>query len=325
MINSPASKTSIKSSVWVVAACLNEEDVICQFIERVTSISEVTRLVLVDDGSSDSTVSKILNFPKSFPNVKGYSKVTLLELTRNFGKEAAMLAGLDYVKGRCSAVVTIDSDLQHPPELISEMVRQWENGAEVVTAVRDDRDEESRLKVASATWFYKVFNQLVESIQLKEGAGDFRLLNSPVIEALTNMREFSRFSKGLLPWTGYHSIDINYKRINRIGGRSSWSPFKLWGYALDGIFSFSVIPLKVWTLIGITVSTLSIFYALLIVLRTALNGIDVPGYASLMVAVLFLGGIQLIGVGVLGDYIGRIYVDTKARPHYFIRAIHLND
>ena len=321
MINSQRNINEVKSSVWVVAACFNEEDVISKFIERVIAIPEVSRLVLVDDGSTDCTVSKIINFTKLFPN----AKVTLIELTRNFGKEAAMLAGLDHVKESCSAVVMIDSDLQHPPELISEMIQRWREGAEVVTAVRDARDQESRLKIASATWFYKIFNRLVDSIQLKEGAGDFRLLSSPVVQALTQMREFSRFSKGLLPWTGYQSIDITYKRINRIGGRSSWNPFKLWNYALDGIFSFSVIPLKVWTFIGISVSTVSLFYALLIVLRTALNGIDVPGYASLIVAVLFLGGIQLIGVGVLGDYIGRIYVDTKARPHYFIRAIHLND
>ena len=263
MINSPTSITADKSSVWVVSACFNEEDVISQFIERVIAIPEVSHLVLVDDGSSDRTVSKILNFTQSFP----HSKITLLELTRNFGKEAAMLAGLDHVKEHCSAVVILDSDLQHPPELISEMVQKWRKGAEVVTAVRDNRDQESRLKIVSANWFYKVFNRLVDSIQLKEGAGDFRLLSSPVVKALTQMREFSRFSKGLLPWTGYQSIDITYKRINRIGGRSSWNPFKLWNYALDGIFSFSVIPLKVWTFIGISVSTVSLFYALLIVAR----------------------------------------------------------
>tara|TARA_Y100001968_G_scaffold272018_1_gene264013 strand:- start:3677 stop:4642 length:966 start_codon:yes stop_codon:yes gene_type:complete len=321
MIHSSASLTSVVSPVCVVSACFNEEDVICQFIERVTAIPEVSRLVLVDDGSKDSTVSKIINFIESSP----HSKVTLVALTRNFGKEAAMLAGLDHVKVSSKAVVMIDSDLQHPPELISEMVQKWREGAEVVTAVRDNRDQESRLKIASATWFYKVFNRLVDSIQLKEGAGDFRLLSAPVVEALTQMREFSRFSKGLLPWTGYQSIDITYKRINRVGGRSSWNSFKLWNYALDGIFSFSVIPLKVWTFLGISVSGVSLFYALLIILRTFFNGIDVPGYASLIVAVLFLGGIQLIGIGVLGDYIGRIYVDTKARPHYFIRSIHLNE
>ena len=148
------------------------------------------------------------------------------------------------------------------------------------------------------------------------------MLSSPVVDALTQMREFSRFSKGLLPWTGFRSVELDYCRVNRSSGRSSWSPLKLCSYALDGIFSFSSLPLRIWTFLGLTVSVISLFYAVLIVLRTALNGVDVPGYASLIVAVLFLGGIQLIGIGVLGDYIGRIYIDIKARPHYFIRAIH---
>ncbi len=315
----------VNSKVWVVAACFNEEAVITQFIERVLALDEVSMLVLVDDGSNDKTVDQVCDWQNSVVTKDIANKVTLIELTRNFGKEAAMLAGLDHVSGRCDAVVLIDSDLQHPPELIPSMVKAWVNGAEVVTAVRDDRDQESLFKVASATWFYKVFNRLVDSIQLKEGAGDYRLLSAPVVDALTKMREFSRFSKGLLPWTGYRSVELSYRRFIRSGGKTSWSPWKLCNYALDGIFSFSVLPLKVWTFLGISVSTLSLIYAFWIILRTVFIGIDVAGYASLIVAVLFLGGIQLIGIGVLGDYIGRIYVDAKARPHYFIRAIHKLD
>ncbi len=313
---------SENSQVWVVAACFNEEEIITSFIKRVLAISGVARLVLVDDGSSDGTVQNIRAFQDSLSDTEGGTKVSLLELTRNFGKEAAMLAGLDYSKNQCGAVVLIDSDLQHPPELIAEMLDAWSNGAEIVTAVRNDQDQETRLKVATASWFYKVFNQLVDSIQLVEGAGDFRLLSAPVVEALTEMREFSRFSKGLVPWTGYRSVELVYKRTSRSGGRTSWSPLKLWGYALDGICSFSVMPLKVWSLLGLSVSAFSLMYAVIIIFRTLLIGVDVPGYASLIVAILFLGGIQLIGIGVLGDYIGRVYVDTKARPHYFIRAIH---
>jgi len=304
--------------VWVVAACFNEEAVIRVFIERVLAVPGVDRLVLIDDGSRDATVERIHAWQQGHAG----QPVTLLELTRNFGKEAAMLAGLDHVRGQCAAAVLIDSDLQHPPELIEAMVAKWRAGAEVVTAVRDDRDEESRLKVASAHWFYRVFNKLVDSIQLQEGAGDYRLLDAPVLEALTSLRESSRFSKGLLPWTGYRSIELPYQRVSRSGGQTSWSAFKLFGYAFDGIFSFSVLPLKVWTGIGAGVSLLSLIYALVIALRTVLFGVDVPGYASLMVAVLFLGGIQLIGIGVLGEYIGRIYVEAKGRPHYFIRRIH---
>ena len=310
------------AGVWVVAACFNEQAVITHFIERVLAVPGVERLVLIDDGSRDGTVDQIRAFQRQDRQREGDGSVTLLELTRNFGKEAAMLAGLDHACGQCSAAVLIDSDLQHPPELIEGMIEAWRQGAEVVTAVRDDRDQESRLKVASASWFYRVFNKLVDSIQLKEGAGDFRLLDAPVVEALTSLRESSRFSKGLLPWTGFRSVELPYQRVSRSGGTTSWSPLKLWSYALDGIFSFSVLPLKVWSGIGIVVSLLSLIYALVIVLDTLFTGVDAPGFATLIVAILFLGGVQLIGIGVLGEYIGRIYVEAKARPHYFIRTIH---
>ncbi|MGE4581319.1 MAG: glycosyltransferase family 2 protein [Synechococcus sp.] len=304
--------------LWVVAACFNESPVIIRFIERVLAQPEVSQLLLIDDGSSDATVAEIRRWQRAHPG----AAVILLELTRNFGKEAAMLAGLDFADGRCGAVVLIDSDLQHPPERIPAMATAWREGAEVVTAVRDDRDAESLMKVATASWFYRVFNRLVDSIQLQEGAGDFRLLSAPVVAAVTQMREATRFSKGLMPWTGYRSVEIVYSRVARAGGRSSWSSLKLWRYALDGIFSFTVKPLKVWGVIGAVISLLSFIYAALIVLRTLLIGADLPGYASLIVAILFLGGIQLIGIGVLGEYIGRIYIDVKRRPHYFVRAVH---
>lgn len=310
------------AGVWVVAACFNEEAVITVFIERVLALPVVERLVLIDDGSSDDTVAQIRLWQARQAQLGAAAPVTLVELTRNFGKEAAMLAGLDHVRGECAAAVLIDSDLQHPPELIEAMVQKWRDGAEVVTAVRDDSDEESRFKVASAHWFYRVFNKLVDSIQIKEGAGDYRLLDAQALDAVTSLRESSRFSKGLLPWTGYRSEELPYQRVIRSGGQTSWSPFKLVSYAFDGIFSFSVLPLKVWTGLGALISLLSLVYAFLIALRTVLIGVDVPGYASMMTAVLFLGGIQLIGIGVLGDYIGRIYVEAKDRPHYFIRAIH---
>ena len=304
--------------LWVVAACFNESLVITQFIERVLAQPEANHLLLIDDGSSDATVAVVRAWQCSHRG----APVTLLELTRNFGKEAAMLAGLDFADGRCSAAILIDSDLQHPPERIPAMVAAWREGAEVVTAVRDDRDEEGLMKVATASWFYRVFNRLVDSIQLQEGAGDFRLLSAPVVAAVTQMREATRFSKGLMPWTGYRSVEIPYSRVARSGGSSSWSSIKLWRYALDGIFSFTVKPLKVWGVMGAVISLLSFVYAALIVLRTLLIGADLPGYASLIVAILFLGGIQLIGIGVLGEYIGRIYIDVKRRPHYFVRAVH---
>ncbi len=322
MIKPQNKQLSDAVQIWVVAACFNEAGVICEFIDEVVRLPGVNRLVLVDDGSRDGTVQKICSWKSLAASSNNIAELNLLELTRNFGKESAMLAGLDFVKGRCDAVVLIDSDLQHPPQLINEMIKAWRDGAEIVTAVRDDRDQESALKITTASWFYKVFNQLADSVQLKEGAGDFRLLSASVVDALTEMREFSRFSKGLIPWTGFRSREISYRRASRLAGNSSWSPLKLWGYALDGIFSFSSLPLRIWSLFGLTASLLSIFYAIFIILRTGLIGVDVPGYASLIVAVLFLGGIQLIGIGVLGDYIGRLYIDIKARPHYFIRSIY---
>ena len=215
----------------------------------------------------------------------------------------------------------IDCDLQDPPELIPKMIKSWDNGAEIVTAIRDGREKETFFKSSTARWFYKIFNNMVDSIHLKEGAGDYRLLSMEVITSLTKMRESSRFIKALIPWTGFRSIEIKYKRENRYAGKTSWSPIKLWRYALDGIFSFSIIPLKVWSLIGLFVSILSLFYALYIFLRTLILGVDVPGFASTIIATLFIGGIQLIGIGVLGEYIMRIYMDTKSRPHYFIRSI----
>ena len=322
MKNSIFDSPTNEPQIWVVAACFNEAAVICDFIERLIHLKSVHRIVLIDDGSSDQTVERILDWRKRSCNKTASSKLILLELTRNFGKESAMLAGLDYAEGNCDAVVLIDSDLQHPPELINDMVFAWQKGAEIVTAVRDKRDEESPLRVTTASWFYKIFNRLVDSIQLREGAGDYRLLSAPVVSALTQMRESSRFSKGLVPWTGYRSVELTYQRVARIGGKSSWSPLKLWSYAIDGIFSFSVLPLRIWTLMGLSVSIISLIYSLLIICRTFIYGVDVPGYASLIVAILFLGGIQLIGIGVLGDYIGRIYVNAKSRPHYFIRNLH---
>ena len=248
--------------------------------------------------------------------------VTLVELTRNFGKEAAMLAGLDQAVGRCGAVIQIDSDLQHPPELIAEMVEHWRAGAEMVTAVRDERDQESRLKILSASGFYRLFNRMVDSIELTDGAGDYRLLSAPVVQALTELRENDRFSKGLYPWTGFRSVNIPYLRPPRSSGTSAWNPRRLWLYALDGIFSFSVLPLKVWTLLGLVISLLSLIYAFYRLTITLVFGIDVPGWTTLVVAILFLGGVQLIGIGILGEYVGRIYMESKRRPAYFVRDIH---
>ena len=304
--------------LWAIACCFNEEAGITKFIEAVLAQPSVDRLLLIDDGSRDHTVGAIRQWMEAQP----LAPVTLVELTRNFGKEAAMLAGLDQAVGRCGAVIQIDSDLQHPPELIAEMIEHWRAGAEMVTAVRDERDQESRLKILSATGFYRLFNRMVDSIELTDGAGDYRLLSAPVVQALTELRENDRFSKGLYPWTGFRSVNIPYLRPPRSSGTSAWNPRRLWLYALDGIFSFSVLPLKVWTLLGLVISLLSLIYAFYRLTITLVFGIDVPGWTTLVVAILFLGGVQLIGIGILGEYIGRIYMESKRRPAYFVRDIH---
>ena len=313
---------SSSSEVWVVAACYNESPGIKEFIEAIERQKRwVKHLLLIDDGSHDGTasiISAIIDERRSKPEAIA---ISLVELTRNFGKEAAMLAGMDLARNNCDAVILIDADLQHPPELINDMVKHWQAGAEMVTAVRSAQDQESRLKIISASGFYSLFNRLTNSVKLVDGAGDFRLLSQPVVRALTDMREVTRFSKALFPWTGFQSANISYDRPERNSGTSAWHPRRLVSYALDGIFSFSVLPLRIWIAVGTFISVVSLFYAVFLVIITLIHGIDVPGYASLIVAVLFLGGVQLIGIGILGEYIGRIYEESKKRPPYLVRRI----
>jgi glycosyltransferase involved in cell wall biosynthesis len=201
------------------------------------------------------------------------------------------------------------------------MVEAYQQGAEIVTAIRRDRQGESGLKVATAHWFYSLFNSLVDSIQLVNGAGDYRLLSAPALEALTRLREGVRFSKGLFPWIGFHNVDLWFECPTRSSGQSSWNLSNLWNYALDGIFGFSLVPLKVWSRLGALISASSVLYAIYFAIYTMLYGPDVKGFPSLIVAITFLGGIQLIGIGILGEYIGRIFLEVKARPVYLIRSI----
>uniref|UniRef100_UPI00404B2978 glycosyltransferase family 2 protein n=1 Tax=Cyanobium sp. TaxID=2164130 RepID=UPI00404B2978 len=310
-------------AIWVVAACFNEAGGIQEFTTAIQSQPVIERLVLVDDGSKDTSASIIRNLIAQDHQRGSASpcQITLIGLTRNFGKEAAMLAGLDFAKGQCDAVILMDSDLQHPPALIPEMVAAFESGAEIVTAIRKNRQGESGLKVATSRWFYALFNSLVDSIQLVDGAGDYRLLSAPALEALTSLREGVRFSKGLFPWIGFKNVDLLFECPTRTSGTTSWSMSSLWNYALDGIFGFSLVPLKVWSRLGAIISASSVAYALYFAVHTLLYGADVAGFPSLIVAITFLGGIQLIGIGILGEYIGRIFLEVKARPVYLIRSI----
>jgi polyisoprenyl-phosphate glycosyltransferase len=267
-------------------------------------------VICVDDGSSDATLAELLAL------LERDARFRVLELSRNFGKEAALTAGIDAARGR--AVIAMDADLQDPPALIARMLDEWRRGADVVLARRTDRSSDSFLKRKTAELFYRVHNRL-SSVHLPDNVGDFRLLDRAAVEALKALPERQRFMKGLFAWIGFRTTTIDYAREARAAGVSKFSGWRLWNFALEGVTSFSTVPLRVWTYIGASGAFLTFLYAVFIVLRTLILGIDVPGYASLLVAILFLGSLQLLSIGLLGEYIGRVYLETKQRPVYIVR------
>jgi glycosyltransferase involved in cell wall biosynthesis len=267
-------------------------------------------IVCVDDGSSDATLAELVALAERD------ARVRVLELSRNFGKEAALTAGIDAARG--DAVIAIDADLQDPPELIARLIERWSAGADVVLARRTDRSSDSFLKRTTAGLFYRIHNRL-SSVQIPENVGDFRLLDRRVVDALKTLPERQRFMKGLFAWIGFKAVAVDYARRSRASGASKFSGWRLWNFALEGITSFSTVPLRVWTYVGALGALATFLYALFIIARVLILGIDVPGYASLLVAILFLGSLQLLSVGVLGEYIGRVYLETKQRPVYVVR------
>jgi glycosyltransferase involved in cell wall biosynthesis len=267
-------------------------------------------IVCVDDGSSDDTLARLIALSAKDPRFR------IIELSRNFGKEAALTAGIDHAKG--DAVIPIDADLQDPPDLIAPMIAAWTNGAEVVLARRVDRSADPVLKQRSAAWFYRIYNRL-SHLKLPENVGDFRLMDRVVVDALKTLTEQQRFMKGLFAWVGFRTVTLDYQRRPRASGTTKFSGWKLWNLAVEGFTSFSTLPLKVWTYIGLAGALVTAAYAVFIVLRTLVIGVDVPGYASLLVAILFIGSLQLVSIGVLGEYIGRIYMESKRRPTYIVR------
>ncbi|MDC3203600.1 glycosyltransferase family 2 protein, partial [Prochlorococcus sp. AH-716-B04] len=301
------------------------ENNVKDFLRRIYDLNKISEIIFIDDGSYDNTLSTIKKYQEIYSEKSRNLKITLLELTRQFGKESAILAGIDYINLNCDALILIDSDLQHPPEKINEMIEAWNRGFEIISAVRDDRKSDPFLRGIFAKIFYKIFNGIVDKFSSSSGIGDFCLISSKVVQTLTEMREYNRFSKGLLPWTGFKHLLISYHHDFRNSGNSSWNFLKLFDYALDGIFSFSIIPLKIWTFIGLSMSSASISYGLyLVIMKLIIGKVSVPGYTSIMTTLLFLGGLNLIGIGVLGDYVGRIYLETKKRPHYIVRSISTN-
>lgn len=302
-------------TISIIAPCYNEEETIEPFLRRIeeilTQINEPYEIVFINDGSKDNTLNVLLNAKQNFKNIR------IINFSRNFGKEAALTAGLD--KARGEAAIPIDVDLQDPPKLIKDLVAKWREGYEVVLAKRADRTSDSFAKRVSADLFYKL-NGKISNVDIPNNVGDFRLMSKRVVEALKQLPENQRFMKGLFAWVGFKTTVIEYVREKREAGQSSFNGWKLWNFALDGITSFSTLPLRIWLYIGALVSFLSFLYGSFIILKTLIFGIDLPGYASLAVIMLFLGGIQLIGIGILGEYIGRIYSESKRRPSYIIEG-----
>jgi len=269
-------------------------------------------LVLVDDGSRDESLAIARGEIKARPALRA----TVLSLFRNFGKEAALTAGLEAANG--DVVVPLDADLQDPPELIGLVLDQWRQGYDGVYAVRRRRTGESRTKRLTAFGFYRLMGRM-STTAIPPDTGDFRLMDRCVVDALSQLPERSRFMKGLFAWVGFRQIAIHYDRAARQGGRTTWNYWKLWNFVLDGVTSFSRVPLQVLSGGGVAIACVALLYGTWMVLRTLVFGIELPGYASLMTAVLLLGGLELIGLGVLGEYLGRVFEEVKRRPLYLIR------
>ncbi len=294
----------------------NEEEAIDIFFERVLPILEGLDLdwevVCVNDGSKDRTLELLWQWHEKDERIK------VINLSRNFGKERALTAALDFASG--DAVIPMDADLQDAPELIVRMVELWEQGFDIVNAVRTTRKSDSFAKRTSARLFYRIANALSDWY-IPHDAGDFRLLSRRVCDVLRSMRETHRFMKGLFAWVGFPSTTIYFERNQRSGGVSKWSYWRLWNFALEGIVSFSTVPLKISSYLGIVTATVSFLYAGFLVIRTMIFGEPVRGYPSLMTAILFFGGVQLIFIGVIGEYIARVHDEVKGRPIYVIDSV----
>ncbi|EPK4609798.1 glycosyltransferase family 2 protein [Citrobacter freundii] len=300
--------------ISLVVPVFNEEATIPIFYKTVREFEELkpyeVEIVFINDGSGDATES-IINALSIADDL-----VIPLSFTRNFGKEPALFAGLEHATGE--AVIPIDVDLQDPIEVIPLMIEKWLLGADMVLAKRSDRSTDSRLKRKSAEWFYKLHNK-ISNPKIEENVGDFRLMSREVIENIKLMPERNLFMKGVLSWVGGRTDVVEYVRAERIAGSSKFNGWKLWNLALEGITSFSTLPLRIWTYIGLFVASAAFIYGTWMIFDTLAFGNAVRGYPSLLVSILFLGGIQLIGIGVLGEYIGRIYIETKKRPKYLLR------
>jgi len=299
----------------VVVPAYNEAEVLPAFHHRLAAVLAklglAAEIVYVNDGSTDETL-------KVMESLRGAdARVAIVDLSRNFGKEIALSAGLDHARG--DAVVVIDADLQDPPELIPELVKHWQDGYDNVYAKRTVRHGETFFKKATASAFYRLI-QGVSRVRIPEDTGDFRLLSRRAVDALKQLREQHRFMKGLFAWIGYPGMAVPYRRDPRFAGETKWNYWHLWNFALEGITSFTIAPLKIATYLGLLTAFAAFGFGAAIIYRTIVYGEPVRGYPSLMVVVLFLGAVQLVGIGIIGEYLGRMFDETKRRPLYFLNA-----
>ena len=301
--------------ISIICPVFNEASLISKFCKALADVLLPNainyEILFINDGSNDDTLEKIRC------NQKKYTNIRVINFSRNFGKEIALTAGLDYAKG--NAVIPMDVDLQDPPELILELVARWQQGFKVVLAKRADRSSDNFIKRITANIYYKLHHAISDT-HTPSNVGDFRLMDREVVSAIQTMPERQRYMKGMFSWVGFSTSIVEYKRNQRIDGQTKFNYWKLWNLALEGITSFSSAPLRVWLYIGSFISFIAFIYGSFIILRTLIYGIDVPGYASLLTIMLFMGGVQLIGTGVLGEYIGRIYIETKQRPLYIVES-----
>lgn len=307
--------------ISILIPAYNEQENLRHLYERLNKLAGETpnydfEFLFVNDGSRDKTLETIKHFAEDD------KRIAYVNLSRNFGKETAMIAGLDYVRG--DATVIIDADLQDPPELIPEMIQYWEDGYDDVYARRSSRKGETWLKKTTSTAFYKVLQRSTR-IPIQQDTGDFRLLDRRCVEALKQMRESQRYTKGMFSWIGYKKKELTYERDPRFAGATKWNYFQLVNLAVEGIVSFTISPLRISTYIGIITSVLAFIYMFYLVIRTMFFGTDLAGYPSTMAVILFLGGVQLLSIGIIGEYVGRIFNETKNRPLYFVEEYHTSE
>ncbi|MSP76214.1 MAG: glycosyltransferase [Rhodospirillaceae bacterium] len=301
----------------LVVPVFDEDESIDLFIDTVVPILDRDRMrfeiVFVNDGSRDNTLACLLD------RSAGDRRIRVVNLSRNFGKEAALTAGLDHARG--DVLIPIDIDLQDPPDLVGAFIARWREGYDIVYGVRSTRHADTAAKRMSANWFYWVFNSL-SPVRIPANVGDFRLVDRRAVEVLRQLPERNRFMKGLFAWVGFNSIGVPYERPQRAAGSTKFNFWRLWNFALDGVVSFSTAPLRAWFYVGVVIATVSILYALFIITRVLILGIDTPGYASLLIAVLLMGAIQLLSLGIIGEYLGRLFLEVKGRPIYVVEGVY---